>query len=298
MDSLFFNSDWGGKQGHSLERVSVSASTNLSSNWASSEDIELGTPGRINSITPKNKDITITRISSVPEFPVEGENVFITAVIKNKGSLIASGITAEFYIDSDSNNTADKLISSQEGLSLDINDSLLITSAVSFDNLSHEVLTAVRVVLPGDEDTLNNYRERVVGPGYGTHAALINEIMYDPVDGEPEWFEIVNVSPDSINLKDWSAGDKPAAFSGSLITDSDYYLKPGHFAVIAKDTSFNSFHPEVKEVFAVNFGTLGNSDDYIILYDFRQGIVDSVHYKSSWGGKNGFSLERINAEDT
>lgn len=298
IDSLYFNNVWGGRQGRSLERVSVSASTNLSSNWGSSEDIELSTPGRVNSLTPKSKDITITRISSNPEFPVEGSNVLITAMIKNKGSETASGISAEFYFDSDSNNTADKLLSSQEILSVNTDDSLLITSAVSLDNLSHEVLTAVRVVFPGDEDTLNNYRERVVGPGYGTRAALINEIMYDPADGEPEWFEIVNVSSDSINLKDWTAGDKPTAASGSLITDSNYYLQPGHFVVIAKDTSFNSFHPGVTKVFAVNFGTLGNSDDYIILYDFRGGIIDSVHYRSSWGGKNGFSLERINASDT
>ncbi len=129
MDSLYFNSTWGGKQGYSLERVSVSLSTNISSNWGSSEDIELSTPGRVNSITPKNKDISITGISSDPKFPVEGENVFITAMIKNKGRLNASGIAAEFYIDSDSNNTPDKLISLQEGLSLNADDSLLITSS-------------------------------------------------------------------------------------------------------------------------------------------------------------------------
>ncbi len=47
-----------------------------------------------------------------------------------------------------------------------------------------------------------------------------------------------------------------------------------------------------------NFGALGNTEDYIIIYDFRGGIIDSIHYKSSWGGKNGFSLERINTADT
>ncbi len=91
------------------------------------------------------------------------------------------------------------------------------------------MLTAVRVIFPGDEDTLNNYRERVVGPGYGNHTAMINEIMYDPADGEPEWFEIVNISPDTINLKDWSAGDKPEAVSGSLITDKRLFFACGAF---------------------------------------------------------------------
>ncbi len=298
MDSLFFTSTWGGRPGHSLERVSVSASTNLASNWGSSEDIEFGTPGRINSITPKNRDIIIDRISSDPEFPVEGNNVFITAMIKNKGKGSATGITAEFYIDSDSNSTVDRLISSQAGISISADDSLFIISQTSFNNLSKEIRTAVRVMLSGDEDTLNNYRERVVSPGYGSHAAMINEIMYDPAEGEPEWFEIVNTSADSINIRNWSAGDTPGALSGGLITDRDSYLKPGQFAVIAKDTSFNAFHPEVSSLFTAEFGNLGNSGDYMILYDFRGGIIDSIHYQSSWGGKNGYSLERIDTADT
>ncbi len=298
MDSLFFNSASGGRQGHSLERISVAASTNLPSNWGSSEDIELGTPGRVNSITPKSRDITIAMISSEPEFPVEGDNVVITSMIKNTGSLNAAGISVEFYIDSDSNSTADLLLSTQSAISLFAGDSLFVTSGTSFDNLSKEIMTAVRVVFPGDEDTLNNYRERIVGPGYASRSAVINEIMYDPDEGEPEWFEIVNISPESINLKNWSAGDMPEASFASLITDRDYYLQPGQFAVITKDTSFSSYHPGITDVFITNFGTLGNSEDYVILYDFRGGIVDSIHYQSSYGGKNGRSLERIDVMDT
>ncbi len=297
MDSLFFSSSWGNR-GKSLERVSASTSTNIPSNWGPSEDVEMGTPGRVNSITPKDKDAALIKISSIPEFPVHGEDVFITAMIKNKGRLSAPYITAEFYIDSDSNNTTDKLFSSLEGLTLNADDTLLITSSVPIGNLTQNILTAVRVIFPGDEDTLNNYLERVVGPGYGTRTAMINEIMYDPADGEPEWFEIVNISSDSINLKGWSAGDEPQAFAGSLITENDHFLQPGSYAVIAKDTSFSSFHTEVSNVFTANFGTLGNSEDHLILYDFRGGIIDSIHYKSSWGGKNGFSLERLDAADT
>lgn len=298
MDSLFFTASWDGRQGHSLERISVSVPTNFATNWRSSEDIELGTPGRINSVTPKNRDVTITLISSDPEFPVEGDDVLIAAMIKNKGIENAAGIIVEFYIDSNSNNTIDRLISSQEGISLPADDSLFIISGTAFNNLSGNVLTAVRVVFPGDEDTLNNYRERVVGPGYAAHAAMINEIMYDPADGEPEWFEILNTSAESINLKGWSAGDNPEALSGGLITDHDSYLQPGQFAVIAKDTSFHTFHPDAASLYTSEFGTLGNSGDYLILYDFRGGIVDSIHFKSSWGGKNGYSLERIDPADT
>ena len=71
-------------------------------------------------------------------------------------------------------------------------------------------------------------------------------------------------------------------------------LIPNEYFIIAKDTSFYSYHPEVKtKIFIVNFGTLGNTNDGIILYDFRNEVIDSVNYKSTWGGGNDFSLERI-----
>ncbi len=298
MDSVFFRSTWGGTNGHSLERVAASAESNIQSNWGSSDDIELSTPGRINSITPKNYDITISKISSEPEYPVEGDNVFISAVIKNKGSQSASNITIEFYFDSDSNNVVDQLLSAQSGINLNPDDSVYISSDNSIKNLSSGLLTAVRVLFQDDEDTLNNYAERYVEPGFANQSLLINEIMYDPVSGEPEWFEIINNSPDSVNLKNWSASDLLTTPTRNFITTDDFYLQPNDFAVVTKDTSFFSHHSSVKNVFISNFGTLGNSEDGIILYDFRNAIIDSVHYKSDWGGRNGYSLERISASET
>ena len=293
MDSVYFRNDWGGRNGHSLERIESAVSSNLSSNWSSSEDIEFSTPGRINSITPKNRDIRITKISSEPEFPVEGDEVFISSMIKNKGSESASGINIEFYFDSDSDNVVDKFLSSQSGLSISPDDSLYIVSSNAVNSLTSGLLTAVKVISPDDEDTLNNYAERFIQSGFANRSVLINEIMYDPAEGEPEWFEIVNNSSESVNLKDWSAGDLLTTPTRDFITGRDFYLQPDQFAVVARDTSFYSHHPGVSDVFIANFGTLGNSEDGIILYDFREAVIDSVHYKSEWGGKNGRSLERI-----
>ena len=293
MDSVFFRSGWGGTGGYSLERISTSAASNLSTNWNSSDDIEFSTPGRVNSITPKIRDIKITKISSEPEFPVEGSNIFISAGIKNDGSLTASDLKVEFYIDSDSNQTIDRLLSSITGITLNPEDSVYIMSAQPIQDLSSGILTAVRVIFQNDEDTLNNYAERFVQYGFGERDLLINEIMYDPSDGEPEWIELFNNSTDSLNLKDWSVSDLLTEPTRDFITTNDFYLQPGGFAVIAKDTSFYIYHPNAGNVFITNFGTLGNSKDGIIIYDFRDAGIDTVEYQSDWGGKNGYSLERI-----
>ncbi len=47
------------------------------------------------------------------------------------------------------------------------------------------------------------------------------------------------------------------------------------------------------KIFYANFGSLGNTSDGVVIYDFRNGIIDSLFYRSSWGGKKGYSLERI-----
>lgn len=293
MDSVFFRKDWGGTNGYSLERISFSTDSNVQSNWGTSEDIELSTPGRINSITPKTNDIVITKISSEPEFPIEGDSVFISAMIKNKGSQAASGIKVEFLFDSDSDKVIDKILSFQSGINLNPEDSIYLISTGSIQNLFSGILTAVQAYFPGDEDSLNNYGERFIQYGFADHDLVINEIMYDPSNGEPEWIELINISSDSINLKNWSVSDLLPTPSRNFITDKEFYIQPENFVVIAKDTSFYSFHPEIQNIFVTNFGTLGNSDDGVVVYDFRDAVIDSIHYQSEWGGKNGYSLERI-----
>ncbi len=75
-------------------------------------------------------------------------------------------------------------------------------------------------------------------------------------------------------------------------------LQPDEYIVIAKDTSFNSAYPGVTaKVFYSNFGSLGNTSDGVVIYDFRNGIIDSLFYRSSWGGTKGLSLERISLEE-
>ncbi|MCW9098377.1 MAG: lamin tail domain-containing protein, partial [Ignavibacteriaceae bacterium] len=299
IDSVLYFSQWGGTNGHSLERVSVDAGSNLATNWGSSFDIEESTPGRINSLTPKQFDLSVAGLNFNPRFPTEGEDVFISASIKNNGSSNANNFNVEFYIDTDSNNVVDQLLSLEAGLSLAAGDSLNVTSTSPIQNLTSKILTAVRVVFTEDEDTLNNYLERTVEPGYPGGIVLINEVMYNPATNEPEWVEVVNVSGEEINIKNWSVSDVLTIPTKNFITTDDVILQPNEYIVITKDTSlFKSAHPEVTvKVFGSIFGNLSNTADGVIIYDFRDGIIDSLFYRSSWGGAKGLSLERISLED-
>ncbi len=294
IDSVFFHSSWGGSSGESLERKKFEISSNLQNNWGASLDVELSTPGRINSLTPKHFDISVSGINFSPRFPVPGEDVSVNAKVKNYGSAAVNNFSIQFLIDTDSNQVVDSLLSFKSGLSLLAGDSIATSSNKKIRNLNSKILTGVKINLSNDEDTLNNYYEKSVEPGFPMSAVSINEVMYDPEKGEPEWIELVNRSDNKINLKYWSVSDLLTIPTKNYLSDADLFIQPGELFIVTKDTSFNSFHPGINsKIIVADFGTLGNSEDGIIIYDFRDGIIDSLKYNSDWGGKNGYSLERI-----
>lgn len=294
VDSVFYSNQWGGTNGFSLERISTSVNSNNQYNWASSKDIEQSTPGRINSITPKEFDLAVVEITFSPKFPTNGDDVLITAKIKNNGGVSATNFTTEFYIDSDSNNIVDKLISLVNSDNLNSGDSVSISSTTPIFSLQRKILVGVKVIYHSDEDTLNNYFEKFIEPGFPSNIIKINEVMYNPADGKPEWVEFINASSDSIEIKNWLISDVLPTPTKNFVTNQNISIAPDEIFIVAKDLSFNSAYPETKsKVFYSNFGTLGNTTDGVIIYDFRNGIIDSLFYRSSWGGKKGFSLERI-----
>ncbi len=70
-----------------------------------------------------------------------GENVSITAKIKNNGNQSAQNFITEFYIDTDSNNVVDLLLSSVTSSNLSSGDSISITSTSQIHSLQKKVLT-------------------------------------------------------------------------------------------------------------------------------------------------------------
>ena len=105
---------------------------------------------------------------------------------------------------------------------------------------------------------------------------------------------------DSINIKNWSISDVLTTPTKSFITNVDVYLQPDEYIVIAKDTSFNSAYPGCTlQKFSMQIlEVLGNTEDGVVIYDFRNGIIDSLFYESDWGGGRGLSLERISLDDS
>jgi hypothetical protein len=288
VDSVKYDNSWGGTNGKSLERKIISSPSNNKSNWGSSTDIELSTPGRMNSITPYNYDLTVINIGYVPLTATSGDDVNIYARIFNKGLNIAQSFSAEFYF---INGTDTSYFSAGNGFNLPAGDTVNILSA-SKTNLDNPKKVLCKLKYTLDEFLNNNFLTVELSAGFKKNSLVVSEIMYNPYDGESEWIEISNTTNTSINLKDWKVSDLLPAINKVSITSKEIFLQPGEFTILTPDTSKFPYYPPSK-FFQVKFGSLGNTSDGIIIYDYRGLTIDSLLYNSNWGGTKGYSLERI-----
>lgn len=293
IDSVYYFDGWSDINNSSLERKSVDVSSLLPINWASSLDLENSTPGRINSITLKNKDVACTAISTTPLYPAPGDDVTINLKIKNLGITNADLFSVIFLLDEDKNGTFEKTIEIKDNLSLLKNDSLIV-STTSKIKIIDDLTCAALIVYEGDDDTLNNFAQKIITAGYKPKTVLISEFMYNPQTGFPEWVEFINVSSDSIELNNWMISDVLPSPKKDFIIKNPLAVKPNEYFIVTPDSSFINLYPAVNcKIFISNFGSLGNTSDGICIYDFRQAVIDSLEYSSKWGGEKGFSLERI-----
>lgn len=293
IDSVVYSSDWGGSNGISLERISTLNNSNNRSNWATSKNITGSTPGRINSVSQKDFDVSVGKIIFSPDPPLSGDNVNISALIKNPGRNIAD-FSLSLYEDTNRDSVADKLLDNIFHNNLSPEDSVLLQFNYVLNAISEKHNFIVKAIWNSDQDTSNNIAYNGISPGYRKNSVVINEIMYDPSKDEPEWFEIYNNSGKNINLNKWAIINLLPSRSGNSLTLKNYQISPGAFVVVAPDSSFILSHPEIKDkVINSNFGSLNNSTDGLTLLDSKGNKIDSVIYSSTWGGGNGFSLERI-----
>jgi hypothetical protein len=121
----------------------------------------------------------------------------------------------------------------------------------------------------------------------------INEIFPRANAGEPEWFEVVNVSSMTINLKNWTFGNNE---QNDTVTAQDSYLSPGGFLVFTANRALFCLRYPAKNRAAAppHWHTLDNYNDTLCLWDSRAVLKERVCYMGGWfPGWTGGSLERV-----
>ncbi|MFH0757311.1 MAG: lamin tail domain-containing protein [Bacteroidota bacterium] len=140
-------------------------------------------------------------------------------------------------------------------------------------------------------------------PGYGS--VVINEIMYDPEEGRPEYIELINPSSLCYDLQELSMdvvaeGDLPGRFT--FLSDHSRILVPGDHVVVTRDIR----HLRAAYTLAVSgswvevedLKSLPDGGGWIYLCDRsgntvdRAGFNDQLHMEGM-NDTRGISLERI-----
>lgn len=305
IDSLFYEPSWGGGADISLERVIADSSSTIPSNWRSSEAYQQATPGSLNSQTPVAFDIAVRQndISFSPPHPAVNQPVTITAVVRNKGlQAINSYFTVKVFYDEDANQVPalSELIDSITFNSLNVGDSLavavnwtvpFILSKRNFQ-LAESRYIIVLLEYNGDQRIENNLTIRELKIGIRDQSVLINEILFEPDTSQVEFVEIYNFSNTALNLQNWTISD---ASSSKVIDALPQFISTQHFRVLTGDSAFFQHFPNVSDSLVIvipSMPSLNNTDDKVVLKDDVGNVVDSLHYYSNWGGRNGKSLER------
>lgn len=252
-------------------------------------------------MTKTQFDAGITAIAFSPPFPSAGDSVIVAATVRNFGRQTIQNVLVEFYDDRNFDSLpqpAELFDTVRISASISPGDSTSIAAVMRALPLGDKQII-VQAALSNDENPTNDRRIAKVTAGLRRFSVVINEIMYAPPTGEPEWVELFNSSSDTINLKSWKVSNRTTS-SRYTIASSDVFLPSQQFAVVAKDTALlfaahSSIPSIVLQASSMPTFLFNNNGDAVVIFDSRGAAMDSVRYTPTWGGTNGRSLERDDA---
>ncbi|MGC9363014.1 MAG: lamin tail domain-containing protein [Fidelibacterota bacterium] len=295
VDSLKYSSSWGYQQGVSLERIDARANSDQAENWTLSRESAGGTPGYENSVKIREYDLAITRIGLQDESVIlnPGDIAALYVVVKNIGRRTVDN--AELFLGIDTN--GDSILQQREVLYMDIltiaqGDSVVLYPGIL--DVRSGKNCVIGQIMTADDNHRNNIAFYSFNVSYLSGQVAINEFMYVPAAGQGgEWVELLNVSEDMVNLASWQICD---AASQAVIADHDICIPPQGYAVLSSDEAVSDiWNPGgVFVLLETSLPTLNNTSDSIVVRDLCGKVIDSLKYTSSWGYRQGVSLERIN----
>ncbi len=280
--------------GFSDEKIDLDG-TDDSGNWADSRQL-FGTPGAPNSVSPHGYDLAVSGgLGFSPEMVEAGTGVEVVATVKNIGRSTASLFSVSFFEDFNADGVpqAEELLSSPVANNNEVAPGDSIDAGVALAGFaagSHIIL--VEVTFAADQDLSNNRGSAILNVAFPVHALHINEIMYAPLSGQAEWVELVNLTSETVNVFGWSLSDQG---SGSVArVNADFNVAPNDYVVLAQDSSLGQLTPPFGTfVVTGSWPSLNNAGDAVILFGPTGRTIDSLYYRSDWGGDTGISLEKI-----
>ncbi len=294
IDTAVFRPEWGRQRGFSLERIWSERAGTDSSNWRLS-DKQLGTPGRFNSRSPLQTDFGLLDLRVSPN-PVPYEMAAtLQFTVRNLGRTTVQQAQLTLFVDTNNDSLPQigEILLPLQMIDFQFTAEADSTIQWALPILPSGILNlAVRVDVANDQNPINDFQQIELKIGYPPLSLVINEILFLPAAGQPEWLELFNRSVQAINLRDWFICEYDF-YTRYQIAVQDCWLPAAGFCVLTADSALQ-VPPSAVLVVLSRLPTLNNDIDQIQLCDCVTEVIDAVSYSSSWGGETGISLERIN----
>ncbi len=285
---------WKKDGGWALESPDPEQVCNISRLWEYSEDRSGGTPGEMNSVRGERPD------NQAPLFLYFGyESRDQICVYFSEPVQLAGELTDEVVINPGNFHATEVLVSQPAG------DMLICRFEADLS-----LLTRYSFQMPAVFDCVGNLSRQIrfeggaaVTPGYGS--VLINEIMYDPLEGAAEYIELFNSGPSFMDIREmgFDVTDEGAEPDGLVpLSDRSRIMGPGEYLVLTGDMDhlMDSYGLEVSGswVELKEFGSLPDGGGRIWLTDRAGNAIDAVSYRDDLhmeliSDTRGISLERI-----
>ncbi len=263
----------GNAAGYSEEKIDP-AGGDGAGNWADAKWAK-GTPGSVNSVSQKDRDLTLKLDFELPIYVPWGEVGSVNFWVVNRGKEAID----RFHV----------IFQEQELVKgpLSAGDSIEISAGFAPVG-SGPLLYGATVFVAGDQDTTNNVVTWTVVGGTQPGHVVIGEVMAKPEDGTSEWIEIQNRTAADIDLSGWSLQDNTAVgyFSDGV------HLPSGQYALIVENAATMARFPTPILILSLSrWPRLNDGGDVIELRDATKTVIDRVVYPD--GAVQGVSLERI-----
>lgn len=269
-------------------------------NWIVSNDGP--TPGAPPPFIVEGMNAASLGMNCAPPMGPADENIILTSLFTNSGtdSIPSGELSIAFYSDTDHSGAPSEgeLIDSYVCGPVAPGDS--IEANCQWISCPGEMLLLAVAICPSDSFPSDDTTSCI----WNTHGSIVlNEIMYSPAPGEPEWVEIINRSENPVQLSGWTFEDSRDQV---VFCYDSLFLQPDSFVVIVSDSSiFRELWTNVEcpVLQPPSWPTLNNSTqqgeewaDQLILRDISGQAADYVPYDDDWGGAAGISLEKLNPE--
>lgn len=287
-ESAWYNDDEKSKGGYALERIDLTLKCNRKENWKASKSIYGGTPGTLNSVAGNFQDyqkpyvhqiIASDTLVFIFNEPIDSTSIWNTSIQFNP-DLNYDGINiSSAYAD-----TVKVFLSE----SLKHNQTYQLTIQQVSDCSLNKSNIQTNFVLA---------EKPIVGD------LVINEVLFNPLDGGSDYIELYNKSPKNLELNGITFARYKDGMSDQIRFEQNHTVLAYDYVTFSADTNFiNQNYSQIngKKV-QMQLPNLNNDSSTIyLIYD--QVVWDKLSYKEDWHidlveEYSGKSLERISASE-